>query len=127
MGEYVFYKNFEQTLNRLKHFVSLGVKDDLDRAGIIQAFEFTFEQCWKAIQKKAKEEGVNLNSPKQAFVWAMGQGWIESEDESLWLDILSDRNLTTHTYQEDMAVDVSNNVVNRYLPAFEKIMNKMKS
>ena len=121
-----FYSNFELALNRLRGFINQGIKDDLDRAGVIQAFEFTFEQAWKAIQKKGKNEGVEINSPKQAFTWAMGQKWISVNDELMWLDLLNDRNLTTHAYREDVAKKVAQRTETVYAKAFFSLLEKMK-
>jgi len=47
-----FYQNYEVAFNKLNQFAKQELKDDLDKAGLIQGFEFTFEQCWKAIQKR---------------------------------------------------------------------------
>ena len=120
-----FYSNFEIALNKLNQFVSQEIKDDLDRAGLIQGFEFTFEQCWKAVQKKAKEEGVDVNSPKQAFSTLLSWGWISPSDENLWLEMIKDRNLTSHTYREEMSLNVSKNIIEIYTPAFNIVLGKM--
>ena len=40
--------NFKKTLEELDAFLKLPIQNDRDIAGIIQAFEFTFEQCWKS-------------------------------------------------------------------------------
>lgn len=122
-----FFKNFDLAFAQLKSFIEQGIKDDLDRAGIIQAFEFTFEQAWKAVQKKAGEEAVSITSPKQAWMWAIERDWILSEKEHLWLEMLKDRNLTTHTYREVVAKQVAKNIVENYSEAFEGLLKKMKS
>jgi len=122
-----FYQNFEVALSKLTEFCQHFDKSEIQRAGIIQAFEFTYEQCWKAIQKKAGEEGITIASPKKAFEWAFQNGWISQQDESVWLEILSDRNLTTHTYREAMALQVSGNIVASYREHFQKMLSAMKS
>lgn len=45
-------ENFGRMLSRLKSFL----------AGVIQAFEFTFEQCWKALQKVAAKSGGQVGN-----------------------------------------------------------------
>ena len=122
-----YYTNFETALNKLKSFVAQGIKDDLDRSGLIQGFEFTFEQCWKAIQKKAIDESMSVNSPKQAFSWAISMKWISQDNEKVWLKILEDRNQTTHTYKEDLAKTVAENIIKIYCDAFSALLTKMKS
>jgi nucleotidyltransferase substrate binding protein (TIGR01987 family) len=121
-----FYQNFETALNKLQGFIKQGILDDLDRAGLIQAFEFTFEQCWKAIQKKAVSESMPVISPKQAFSWAIDLKWIRKEDESVWLKILDDRNQTTHTYKEALAKLVSDNIIKIHCKAFTDLLSQMK-
>jgi nucleotidyltransferase substrate binding protein (TIGR01987 family) len=119
--------NFRKTLQQLKKFTSMPIQNDRDKAGVIQAFEFTFEQCWKAIQKRAGHEGVEVGSPKKAFMFAFQNSWIEKSSENLWLEMLEDRNMTSHTYKEDVANEVLDHIVKKYLPAFESLLKKMES
>lgn len=110
--------NFRKTLNELNVFLSTPIVDNRDRAGIIQAFEFTFEQSWKAIQKIAFTQGVEIASPKSAFTYALQNDWIPAADEQKWLQLLKDRNLTTHTYQELLAKEVFARIQNDYVHMF---------
>jgi len=118
--------NFQKTLQQLKKFTQMPIQNDRDKAGVIQAFEFTFEQCWKAIQKKAGHEGVEIASPKKAFTFAFQNSWIEKSKENLWLEMLEDRNMTSHTYKEDVANEVLERIVKNYLPAFQSLLEKMQ-
>jgi hypothetical protein len=70
--------NFKKTLEELDAFLKLPIQNGRDVAGIIQAFEFTFEQCWKSIQKIAGAQGVEVGSPKSAFSYALQNAWIRS-------------------------------------------------
>ncbi len=122
-----FYQNFEVAFNKLNQFSKQELKDDLDKAGLIQGFEFTFEQCWKSIQKAAGPEGVKIASPKMAFTWAMEKGWIATTDETVWLDMLTDRNLTSHTYREEVANSVIMNIQRTYVTALSDLLRRMKA
>lgn len=119
--------NFRKTLSQLKAYVSLPITNDRDRAGIIQAFEFTFEQAWKAIQKKATLLGLEVGSPKKSFSVAMENFWIPIEEESKWLQLIKDRNLTSHTYHEDIAKEVLDRITANYIPMFESLLNQLTS
>lgn len=119
------HTNFQLSLKRLQSFVKQGVIDDMDKAGLIQAFEFTYEQSWKTIQKIAGGEFVTIASPKTAFSWAIEKGWILQEDEQLWLEIMKARNLTSHTYNVDLANQVCSDISNRYVQAFDKLLSQM--
>ena len=118
--------NFEKTLKQLKSFVALPIQNDRDKAGIIQAFEYTFEQCWKSLQKKAGHEGVQIGSPKRAFMFAFQNGWIKKDAEDVWLQMIEDRNLTSHTYKEDVAAEVLNRIVGQYISCFDGLLGQLK-
>jgi nucleotidyltransferase substrate binding protein (TIGR01987 family) len=79
-------------------------KTEFIRDAAIQRFEFSFELGWKSIQALAKLEGQETTSPRTAISVALRNGWIQ--DESLWLDMLDARNLTSHTYHEGTAEQV---------------------
>lgn len=117
--------NFEKTLNELKKYLSIPVQNDRDRAGIIQAFEFTFEQSWKSIQKVAGTQGVDIGNPKAAFSYALQNNWISAINEPKWLQLLKDRNLTSHTYQEDLAKEVLGRIESDYILMFESLLGHL--
>ena len=118
--------NFEKTLKELRSFISMPIENNRDVAGIIQAFEFTFEQSWKSIQKIAGEQGVAIGNPKGAFTYALDNGWITPESEPSWLQLLKDRNLTSHTYREEYAQGVVERIKNEYLGMFTHLLEALK-
>jgi nucleotidyltransferase substrate binding protein (TIGR01987 family) len=96
---------FLKALASLEHILSAdNVPQDVQRDAAIQRFEFTFELAWKALKDFYYDKGVDLNSPKDVFRHAFASGDIQ--DETLWLHMLKDRNLTSHTYDESLACDV---------------------
>ena len=106
--------NFGKALSKLREFTAMPIVDDRDRAGVIQAFEFTFEQCWKVFQQVALGEGIVCASPRQALQAALQLKLIDAADEQVWLDMLHDRNMTSHLYQEALALEISQRVVHCY-------------
>ena len=58
--------NADAAVTRLEAFIALPVQNERDQAGIIQAFEFTFEACWNLVQKVARAEGLDAPSPRAA-------------------------------------------------------------
>ncbi len=119
--------NFRDTLSELKAYLALPIQNDRDKAGVIQAFEFTFEQSWKAIQKVAGETGVTLANPKSAFIFAMQNGWIDPSSEPQWLELLKDRNLTTHTYQRKLANEVLSRIQRDYVNMFQGLLSHLEN
>ena len=118
--------NFEKALEQLKTFLKKPVQDDRDSAGVIQAFEFTFEQAWKTIQKIATREGVPIGSPKKAFGFALQSGWLELEEESIWLTMIQDRNLSSHTDQQKLAKEIFHRIQAHYVTALEKLLTQIQ-
>jgi nucleotidyltransferase substrate binding protein (TIGR01987 family) len=118
--------NFRKTLGELKAFVATPIETNRDRAGVIQAFEFTFEQAWKSVQKIASDSGVQIGSPKAAFTFAMQNKMLTVADEPLWLQLLKDRNQTTHTYQEDLAREVLGRITKNYIRLFEGLLTALE-
>jgi nucleotidyltransferase substrate binding protein (TIGR01987 family) len=116
MNDPNIHRNFGRALERLREFAGLAIENDRDRAGIIQAFEFTFEQCWKAFQRYAAAEGIEAHSPRESLMAAMQLQLIRAADEEHWLQMLRDRNLTSHLYHEKLARQVSDRIREEFLP-----------
>lgn len=106
MSDKAPHHNFGLALKKLELFLKEPISNERDMAGIIQAFEYTFEQCWKACQKIAALEGITAKSPKQSLEAAFQLSLIKQQDETVWLRMLEDRNLTSHTYNEKIAEEV---------------------
>lgn len=90
----------ERALGRLEAALARP-EDDILRDACIQRFEFTFELAWKAIQRQAREEGLDCASPRECFRVAFRLGL--ADDDARWMAMVEDRNRTTHTYDEDTA------------------------
>lgn len=75
--------------------------NDIVRDSAILRFELTFEVAWKLVQLLAREQGYEVNSPRQAFERAFAMGWIT--DEEIWADIIMARNTAAHIYHQEYA------------------------
>jgi nucleotidyltransferase substrate binding protein (TIGR01987 family) len=74
------------------------------RDAAIQRFEYTFEAVWKFLKEYLKEkEGVIANSPKACFKEAFSLSFVNEEETKVLLEMVDDRNNTSHTYKEEMA------------------------
>jgi nucleotidyltransferase substrate binding protein (TIGR01987 family) len=94
------------------------LKDDIVLDATIQRFEFTFEMSWKLMKAYLEYEGIaEATSPRSSIREAFKQGLIEDGD--VWLDMLLDRNRTVHTYDEETAIVIYNNVKSKYLSLFD--------
>ncbi|HBE81008.1 MAG TPA: nucleotidyltransferase [Firmicutes bacterium] len=104
------FENYTRALVKLREgILKCDENDDLDRDGLIQRFEFTFELAWKTLQAMFENEGlIGLNSPKTVLKEALKAGLID--DEEIWLKMLTDRNSTAHIYNERMAIEICNRI-----------------
>ena len=118
--------DFENALQRLEEGLQASDKDSLAVDGVIQRFEFTFELAWKLMKVFMEEEGVMgvCLSPKttvrQAFKRELimdGQGWI---------NMIQDRNRTSHMYNESMSRAIYKNIQLEYIQLFRELRQVMK-
>lgn len=102
---------------------------ELERQGLIQAFEFTQELSWKVMKDYFVEQGnTDITGAKDAFRAAFQVGLIDNGER--WMNMIKSRNLSSHTYNEDIAEEIITQIVKFYyvlLKDFEAVMeNKIK-
>lgn len=96
-----------------------------DRSNVdatIQRFEFTIELFWKLLKNILESKGVEVQYPKDVLREAFKGDLIH--DEHLWLMMLKDRNLTSHTYDETLA-DVIYQHIQSYVPVFRSTLTQL--
>lgn len=120
------FENYKNAFDRLSEgILRFDKADDLLRDGLIQRFEFTFELAWKTLKSIFEDEGlIGLNSPKTVLKEAYSAGLIK--DEELWLTMLKDRNATTHIYSEKKAIEICNNIIEKYSNEFAELIKRIQ-
>ena len=82
-------------------------RSTLVRDAAIQRFEYSFEAVWKATQRYLRDvEGVEVGSPAAAIRKAHAVGLLNEPSARLALEMVGDRNLTVHTYNEPLAEEI---------------------
>ena len=101
--------------------------DDIIKEGVIQRFEYTHELAWNVIKDYLAEVGgIKIYGSKDASREAFANNLIDDGD--IWMEMIKSRNLTTHTYNEDTADEIFQNILNDFYPAFsafEKTMSRI--
>lgn len=115
--------NLERALKRLEEALDEKEVNSLYIDGTIQRFEFTVELYWKTLKRLLKEEGVDTKTPRETLKQAYAVGWIKNEQA--WLQMLKDRNETSHIYDEDKAKDIYKNIC-RYFPEMQLTFLELK-
>ncbi|HUT25290.1 MAG TPA: HI0074 family nucleotidyltransferase substrate-binding subunit [Sumerlaeia bacterium] len=94
-------ENLANALRRLSEALQEPVENSLIVDGTIQRFEFVIELFWKTFMRLLVYEGIQVTTPREALSSAFQSRWID--DEAAWLQMLEDRNQTSHLYDEAAA------------------------
>ena len=101
MSEMIKHQSFVKSVLRLQQVLREN-KTDIVRDSSIKRYEICYELAWKSIQECLKNQGLEIcNSPKHCFKQAFKLGLID--DEEKFADMVHNRNLTTHIYDEALA------------------------
>jgi nucleotidyltransferase substrate binding protein (TIGR01987 family) len=97
--------DFESAIQRLKEVLEKP-KDEFIRDSAIKRFEIVFDMAWKTLKAYLEEKhNVQCVSPKTCFREAYNKNFI-TEYDTFWVELADKRNLTAHTYKEDLAEEV---------------------
>lgn len=119
------YRKALKTLTAGVHQYHKSGLTDLEKQGLIQGFEFTHELCWKVMQDFLKDRGETaIYGSKDATRLAFNRGLITNGE--VWMNMIADRNLTSHTYQEEISEQILNRIVDQYYTLFTAFEKKME-
>ena len=116
-----------RALERLQQITELPQIGEIERDAVIQRFEFSFEAVWKAAQfHLLTVEGLDVASPKAAMRACREVGLLDEQEAMQALQMADDRNLTVHTYNEQLAAQIFERIMgyqvllDRWLTAMKK-------
>jgi nucleotidyltransferase substrate binding protein (TIGR01987 family) len=115
-------KSFREAVERLEEVLSLP-KDAVVRDSSIKRFELCFELSWKVIQSFLRDRGLDCRSPRDCFREAFSYGLLTQEE--VWVQMVQDRNLGVHTYNEELANQLYARLP-RYQPAFHQLLGELQ-
>lgn len=119
------YEKLKKALDSLKVMVDKPMQKDRSNVdACIQRFEFTVELFWKYLKRLLESKGTIVTYPKEILKEAY-QGTL-IDDESLWLQMLYDRNQTSHTYNEELANKIYKNIVDKYYPLMSQTFRSLR-
>ena len=121
------FDNFSRAHSLLRQALEDGVEplNELEREGVIQRFEYTFELSWNVLKDRLEYDGVNIVpvTPRQVIREAFQARLIE--DCESWIDMLTDRNLMSHTYDSERFEAVVKNIHSQYLDILEALYQRL--
>ena len=91
------FENFERAWLQLNAACAQSSYSELELAGLVQMFEFTFELARKTLKDLLFYEGYEVNSPRDAIRQGFAAGLIQNAE--LWLVALESRNRLSHIHR----------------------------
>lgn len=102
-------------------------ESDILRDAVIQRFEFSFELVWKTLKLYLERQGHECGGPRPTLKKAFTEGLISTTEEGdNWLQMLEDRNLTTHAYDQELAIRIYQHIVDSYAELLGAMADKIQ-
>ena len=120
--------NYRRALSHLQEAAELMDRRELSRLekqGVIQAFEFSWELAWKLMKDYLEWQGITgLAGARDATREAFRQGLLS--DGEVWMAMLQDRNRTAHTYNESTMLALLEGIQSRYVSELAGFADRMQ-
>ncbi len=125
------FNHYQKALRQLAGSVELARQlplSELEKLGLIKAFEFTHELAWNVMKDYFEYQGTtSIMGSRDASREAFQKGLVA--DGEGWMEMLQSRNQTSHTYNQNVADEIAGKVTTLYCKLFlelEKSLLKMK-
>jgi len=118
--------NFNKALSQLKAVDLANERklNELEQQGLIQSFEFTHELAWNVMRDYFFYQGnPEIRGSRDATREAFKVNLINNGE--IWMDMIVSRNKTSHTYDEETANEIGDNILNDYASLFNDFCKKM--
>jgi len=120
------FENFQRAFKQLSLAMDLKAQrplSDLEQQGLIQGFEFTHELAWNVLKDYLEMEGIQgLVGSRSTAREAFKRGLVM--DGEVWMDMIEKRNLSSHTYNQTVALTIVESIAERYYPAFCELQQR---
>jgi nucleotidyltransferase substrate binding protein (TIGR01987 family) len=114
------FSNYRRALAQLETFLEPPSLNEREQQGLIKAFEYTFELGWNTLRDLLRSQGAaTLLGSRDTLREAFRLGLIEEGE--IWMLMIQDRNLTSHTYNRATADAIAAQIVGGYLPCFQRL------
>jgi nucleotidyltransferase substrate binding protein (TIGR01987 family) len=119
------FSNFQKALKKLGAAVDILNMSELEREGLIQRFEYTYELAWKTMQDIIKVNDPSFSGGAGTVLeMAAAKGYIEDLDD--WKELKSSREMTSHTYDESTAESIADKIVDEYYDLFTQLETRLQ-
>ena len=120
------YKRAQTQFNDAVQLMRSRELSDLEKQGVIQAFEFTWELAWNLLKDYLSWQGESeITGARDAIRESYKRGLIEEGD--IWMAMLHDRNRTTHTYNESTMREILAGIEKHYQPRLAQLRTRFEA
>ena len=121
------FQNYKKALETMKSAAELAASRELsylEKQGVIQGFEFTFELAWNVMKDYLEEQGITgIIGSKNAVRQAFNIGLIEKGE--IWMEMIESRNISSHSYDEEIAEKLQQKIIDIFLGQLTAFAGKM--
>lgn len=112
-------QNWNRALAQLDKFMQREELNELEEQGLIQSFEYNHELAWKTLKDFLEDQGYEeLFGSKNVTRKALESGVIKHGE--VWLEMIKSRNLSSHTYNEEVTKKIITAIVDDYYAALSE-------
>jgi len=117
------FSNYKKGLRQLTAAVKLSTERELsllEKQGLIQAFEFTHELAWNLLKDYLQYQGnQEIRGSRDAIRESLKVNLIA--DGNMWMETIKARNITSHTYDEELVQNAFETISNEYIVIFNEL------
>ena len=118
------FTNYRRALEQLESFFEPPELNLREQQGLIKAFEYTFELAWNTLRDLLRNQGNDtLLGSRDTIREAFRLGLIS--DGEVWMLMIQDRNLTSHSYNRATADAIAANIKQSYLSSFKQLRARL--
>ncbi len=114
------FSSYKKALGQLREAVDLNAQRPLSRLekqGVIQAFEFCHELAWNTLKDFLRYQGnQDVSGSRDATREAFKIGLITDGEQ--WMSMIQSRNLSSHTYNEQVSEQLVKAILANYFLLF---------
>jgi nucleotidyltransferase substrate binding protein (TIGR01987 family) len=119
------FGNFKKAFAQFEKFIAEEDLNELEAQGLIKAFEYTYELSWKTLQDLLKDKGyIDIVGPKPVIEQSFQDGYIRNGEA--WMRMHNSRNLTSHTYNQDIADEIVEQIIDEYFDLFKELKETLE-
>ncbi|KAB3534723.1 nucleotidyltransferase [Alkaliphilus pronyensis] len=116
------FENFDKAYRKFQAaVVDIEKLSTLEKEGLIQRFEYTFELAWKTLKDYLESKEIDAKFPRDVIKAAFHYEIIIDGD--VWMDMLEKRNILAHTYNEERFNFAIKKIDEEYYNAITQVYN----